>query len=94
MTSRPALHMAVSHGISVIVGGVVAILISTATTPAPCTAGWAIADKTIMPSAAEQILSAASVKDIEGRQAMFRRKVVLTLTCSDGRYRVETRENP
>lgn len=60
----------------------------------PCATGWVISDKTSMPSAFEQLATVATPKDINASAQMFRRTLVLTLTCADGRYVIETRENP
>ncbi len=60
----------------------------------PCATGWVIADKTILASAAEQVMAATDVKKIKGDESMFRKKVVLVMTCADGRYQVETEQNP
>ena len=62
----------------------------------PCGTGWVVADKMVMPSAAEQLTDRLGdkVTEITGYAWMFRRKVVLVLTCADGRYVIEMRENP
>ena len=80
-----------------LVGGWAAGLV---TLDRPCAAGWVISDKTILPSAAEQtIASLDATKNIDveisgASPRMFRRRVVLTMICADGRYVIETRENP